>query len=177
MYVKKTLVRDGKPDPGTLDQFLKDKLDMKLNVRALKLQQCCDTKMRLTCAQKKELNLTPDTLKMLLSSYTDSRFVAMNTSVPGRYVFHCVHVSLFESVLKVLSFSSPATMSEKDWAAVLRNNSLLYAHTMAATYVGPRSPSTDRSKPGEPDPALKAGDVLNYVTTIRPAPVQGRAIH
>ncbi|EXU94949.1 hypothetical protein X797_011961 [Metarhizium robertsii] len=112
--------------------------------------------MRPTCAQKKELNLTPDTLKMLLSSYTDSRFVAMSTSVPG---------------------SSPATMSEKDWADVLRNNSLLYAHTMAATYVGPRSPSTDRSKPGEPDPALKAGDVLNYVTTIRPAPVQGRAIH
>lgn len=87
MYVKKTLVRDGKPDPGTLDQFLKDELDMKLNVRALKLQQCWDSEMRPTCAQKKKLNLTPDTLKMLLSCYTDSTFVAMSTSVPGRYVF------------------------------------------------------------------------------------------
>ncbi|QLI71633.1 uncharacterized protein G6M90_00g082550 [Metarhizium brunneum] len=32
VYVKKTLVRAGKPDPGTLDQFLKDKLDMRLNM-------------------------------------------------------------------------------------------------------------------------------------------------
>ncbi|KID69219.1 hypothetical protein MAN_01733, partial [Metarhizium hybridum] len=37
VYVKKTLVRDGQPDPGTLDQFLKDKLDMKLNKKGLNL--------------------------------------------------------------------------------------------------------------------------------------------